>query len=364
MARPQPRVFSPEEQAKYQEASAKQTEKTRTPLTVDEEKYPMFEIPINDKKLIYVPNLYHMEYDDELEMDVPVLNWDRAAYHTIRQRGAFVTYRCPGTIDGIEGFDGTCPFCDTSSENWELYNILYEDAGRKKGIDINSAEAKEGLKDERSDLLKSMAVSTKFISLTFPVFEFEIANEKTFEPATDENGNLKGTLKWYTIKESTYIDKWKKVLDATFEAGERCAAGRYFLLDYTYQVKNGKPTKMQSALALQVVYKSMVFSKDADKTAFYQSQAEYIDGLAQEWTPALAMSTIYNNMVYEPAQLAPIADEVMVPVRDKLAMLQTAKSQNSLPDNTSGSGDANSPENIAKNFGGTAMNGNQGVEEE
>lgn len=362
MARPQPRVFNPEELKRFQEAAQKQTEKMRNPLTTDEEAYPMFEIPNNGKKLIYVPNLTHLEYDETIDAEVPVLNWDKGAYHTTRQRGSFVTYRCTSGIDGIEGFDGTCPFCETNSENWDLYNILYAEAARKKGIDIDSPDAVEGLKNERSELVKAMAVGGKFISLTFPIVVVD-CKEGTLNPLTDGNGDIIGTINWYSIRESTYNEKWKTVLD-TFPEGEQCAAGHWFVLDYTFEDKSGKNTKMRSAAKLKVISKTMT-GKDTEKNNWYAQQEARFDEYASGWTPELAMATIYNNQVYDVPTLQPIVDEIMRPTREKLLIYNSgASAQNAIPENTGAntSGDANSPENIAASFGGTQQS--QGVQEE
>ena len=232
MKRPEPKKFSNEEVQKFEEAASKQSQANRTPLTVDEKKYPMFEIPVCEKRLIYVPNLTHTELDEETGEEVTVLNWDKGAFHTVRSRGSFMKFRCNSGITGIEGFDGTCPLCETMSDNWDLYSHNNQELGKMKGVDINTEEGKEATKEDRRKLLQEMAVSGKQIELTFPIWNIELEKGK-LTPAKDADGSIKATLEWYTIKQDTWNGKWVPTFQ-TLPEGEQHAAGKFWLLDYTY----------------------------------------------------------------------------------------------------------------------------------
>lgn len=335
--RPTPVKLSQEDRARFNEASRRQTSSTKTPLTIDTEKYPMFDIPVNDKRLIYVPNLTY-SYTDEEGNEVTDMCMDKGAYHGVRYRGSFVRYRCTGEISGIEGFDGTCPFDSAVAECWELYNLMYADAAAKKGIDPNSEEAKDALEDDRKKLLKEFAVGGKEIFYTFPIFVVE-CQQGTLNPMTNPDGSIKGRLEWYAIREKTFIDKWETIFQG-FPDNATHPAGKWFILDYTYQSTSGKHTKMKSASNLSVVYKA--FGED------WKPIQQYIDQLAASWTPELAQDTIYYNMIYTPDALKPIVDEVMKPTRSKLQAYAAADNGNT---EVVGAIGQDSPEAIMQNFG-------------
>lgn len=353
MARPQPRVFKEEELQKFDEAAAKQSSKTRVPLTVDEERFPMFDIPVNGKKLVYVPNFTKTDIIDGVE--VKDIICDRGAYHGVRFRGSFQDYRCNSEITGIEGFDGTCPMCEAMAENWDWYNIQYADVARTKGLDINKDEDKDKLADDRKDLLKNMAISNKVIKLTFPLVVIEstetmVGNKPVLKPVLDENNQLKLRVEWYRISEDTYNDKWSAAVQA-LPTGEQHPGGKFFILDYTYTPKNGKPTKMQSASNLKVIYKDM--------GANYEPLKPELDKLAADFTPTQAKKTIYSNMIYDNAGLGEVTAEVMARTREMLALHSVAKSGNV---GIGVSESATSPEGIAQSFSATPSVGqNVGV---
>lgn len=358
MARPQPRVFNQDELKKFKEQSESQTSKTRNPLTTDENAYPMFDIPVNGKKVVYVPNFTEVSIDDETGDEYSHVRWDKGAYHNIRHRGSYARYRCTSGISGIEGFDGSCPFCDTSAENWDLYNLEYADACKAAGQDPDTDEGKEAMKDTRKNLISNMAVGGKIIYVTFPVVEIE-CKEGTVTPELDADGKFKGKLVWYTIAEDTYNQKWDSVFKV-FPEGKQNPAGRWLVLDYTYDAKNGKPTKMQSAGKLKVIVLPIIQEGQDEYNALVKEMEKKFDEMATDWTPQLAQTVIYNNQVYDVTQLAPIADEVMQSTRDKLQVYQSKSA--GLGIGTSVNSD-NSPESLAASFGGVPEGAGVGVDE-
>lgn len=338
--RPKPRKFSEEDMARFGEQSTKQTRENITPKTVDPEKFQMFEVPVQGKKLVYVPNFFD-EIEDEEDGGVKkVLRTDRGAYHATRYRSSFPKYRCTSGISGIEGFDGSCPLCNTSPDNWDLYNLLYKDVADSKGLDLDSKEAVEALAEDRKKLLSEMAVKGKNIELTFPVIDIEL-EPGTLNPVVDPKTNsLKGQVMWYHIAESTFEDKWMSAVQV-FDASEQTPAGKWFILDFTYDAKNNKPTKMQSARALKVIHKPM-----GDKIAPFE---EYFNQLAKEWTPSKARETIFANMPYDVESLQVLADEIMTSTRDKILIYKQAQGVSDVPSITTSN--TSSPESIAASFG-------------
>lgn len=359
MARPTPRKFTTEELKSFSEQSAKQTSKSRNPLTTDENKYPMFDIPVNDKVVVYVPNYTEITEDENGEPYVHV-RWDKGAFHNIRFRGSYARYRCTEGIAGIEGFDGSCPFCEVGAENWELYNIEYADACKKKGQDPDTEEGKKAMEAERKQLLSNMAVSGKQIYMTFPIVVVE-CKEGTTTPKFTDDGEFIGKLYWYTISESTYTNKWAKTFNV-YPEGKQHPAGRWLVLDYTYDAKNGKPTKMQSANNLSVnVLPIMQDDNEEWNNKVKEAQVRF-DEMAKDWDANLAREVIYNNQVYDVDSLTPIANEVMQPTRDKLQVYQSRGLTGGSPDDAPALEDSNSPESLAASFGGVPEGG-MGVDE-
>lgn len=339
MIRPKPKKFSEEEMKKFGEQSAKQSSENKTPQTTDPEKYPMFDLPVNGKKVVYVPN-YFEEVEDEENDGVKrkVLRMDRGAFHSAKYRNMYTKYRCSSGITGLEGFDGTCPMCDSMPENWQLYNFLYEDAATAKGIELDSKEAFEGLKEERRKFSGDMTIKNKNVELTFCIIDIEL-QPGTLNPVVDQKtGLIKGTPVWYHIAESTFDDKWMSPMQI-FDIYEQTPAGKWFILDYTYDVKGGKATKMKSASSLKVIHKPM--------GANFEAIEKYFDEMTESWTPALAREVIYANMPYDVASLQSLTDDIMVSTREKLMIYSQARSGNTAAIGTA----AGSPEAIAASFG-------------
>lgn len=88
--------------------------------------------------------------------------------------------------------------------------------------------------------------------------------------------------------------------------------GLWAILNFTYESKDGKHDKMQSAKNLQVGFKPM--SED------YVQWASYYDQLTEGWTPEKAIEVLVDNAVRDGAEMTEVADQLLKPVRDKLAM--------------------------------------------
>lgn len=333
LKRPKAKTISAEAMQNILTASAEQTGSTKQPKSYDPN-FPAWEVPVNTKVLIYVPN-HTMTLPD----GTPTLRMDKFAAHDCRGRNTYAKVRCTaGIVDEELGLDGSCPFCDAIAEVWELYNKEYADAAAVRGIDLNDAGASDMLKTERDELRKHRAVDQGRVNYTFPivVIECETKNgEATTQPKYDEAGRLIAKTYWYSIAESTYEEKWVKSLEAaTLDDGSTPTnpAGLWFILNYKV-AKNVEANKMNSAKALQVVPKPMGEN--------YKNVAEYFDKMTEEWTPAKAMETLVANALRDGTEQKEACDEIMKPTRDKLAMRElqagSVPAQGQLPVN----GDAN-----------------------
>jgi hypothetical protein len=172
--------------------------------------------------------------------------------------------------------------------------------------------------------IKKEAYSARVIDgtdrfLTFPivVIEAEDADVRKIVPNDDKTAP-KHQIMWYTIRESSFIEKWGAALEA-IEEDEKVLhpGGRMFILNFTYPAEGNEHTKMLSAKALKVMHRST------------KAIADYIplfDEEAKEWTPEKAMTTLYENMFYEKDELQKEVDRLLVSTRDSLNMFKKGDS--------------------------------------
>lgn len=316
--RPAPKKLSVEESATIIQASAAQTGVSTVVKSYDPN-YPVFEVPINQKLLVYIPN-HRVENPD----GTVGLRMDKFAAHPIIDGRSYGNVRCTsGVVIPSLHLDGSCPLCDSMGKCWDLYNKQYDDIAKSKGVDKDSPEAKELLKQDRIDLVKNMAIKQAEVWYTFPIIVIaceEKDGQLTVIPKTNEKGELVGTPMWYSIRENTYNEKWEAGFDAldTSELGEvpTSPAGLWAILNFTYTPKSGKHDKMGSAKSLKVSFKTM-----SDK---YIEWEKYFDKITESWTPEKAMETVVLDVLRDMEETQEVADSVMKPVNEKLAMYALA----------------------------------------
>lgn len=314
LKRPKKKELTAEQVASITEASASQTGKVSTPKSYDPN-YPVLDTPINQKYLIYVPNHLVTTPDGGVS-----LRMDKFSAHPIRDGRSFGNIRCTsGLIDESLGLDGSCPLCDASQEIWDLYHKEYEAIAKAKGISVDAPEAKEGLKEDRKKLAKEMIVKSPEVWYTFPVVLIECEEKDgklTTTPKLTADGQLVGKPFFYSIRERTYKEKWEKSFESIPTDDDVTPVhpgGRWVVLDYTYESKDGKYDKMQSANHLSLLWKPNYEEK-------YSAWAEYFDKMTEDWTPEVAMNTVVLDILRDMDEMNEVTDTVMKPVRDKLAI--------------------------------------------
>lgn len=324
LKKPKAKQLSAEEVAVINSASAQQTGKAQTQKTFDPD-FPVFDVPINQKLLVYVPNHTTMLPDGSIG-----LRQDKFAAHPIIDGRSYGNVRCSqGLIVNSLGLDGTCPLCNASSEIWDLYHKEYEAIAKAKGIQIDAPEAKEGLKEDRKNLAQSMVIKSAEVWLTFPIVVIECEEKDgqlTTTPKRNAEGQIVGKPYFYSIREKTYIDKWAPAFD-TVESDDGVPThpgGRWVILNFTYTPSSGNHTKMGSANNLKVAFKNM--------SADYKVWEEYFDKVTEEWTPAKAQEVVVLDVIRDMEEMQEVADQLLKPVRDKLAIY-----------NLSGSGSGSAP---------------------
>lgn len=311
LKKPKPKKLSAEEIATITESSSHQTGRVQTQKTFDPD-YPVFDIPVNQKLLVYVPNHTLMQPDGSIN-----LRWDKFAAHPIIDGRTYGNVRCTQGIrvDSL-GLDGSCPLCDAGSEIWDLYHKEYEAISKAKGIPTDSPEAKEGLKEDRRKLAQDMVIKQAEVWLTFPIVVIECEEKDgqlTTIPKKTADGQIVGKPCFYSIREKTYNDKWVPAFE-TVDGDEvpTHPGGRWVILNFTYTPQSGQHTKMGSANALKIGFKNM--GED------YKSWETHFDNMTADWTPEKAQEVVVLDVIRDMEETQEIADQLLKPVRDKLAI--------------------------------------------
>ena len=331
--RPKSKTFSPEMQAAIFEASAKQTGKSVTPKSYDPVNFPVFDTPVNQKLLVYVPNHTVAMPDGSVAMRM-----DKFAAHSCIDGRQFATVRCTsGIVNEDFGLDGTCPLCSCKDDVWELYKLEYADIAKAKGIATDSPEAKTLLKQDRKDLLDKMAVNTPEVWMVFPIVVIDCIEKDgklTLSPKMTDDGQLSGKAMWYAIREKTYKEKWEAAFDGVADvSGEvpTSPAGLWAILNFTYQSDDGKFDKMNSARNLKVTYKAM---------PGYEQWAAYFDKMTEEWTPLKSSETVIAAAFRDMDEMNEVADSIMADTRAKLSLYAMRQAGAVAPTQTTAPGSA------------------------
>lgn len=335
LKRPKAKTLTAEEISTISTASAQQTGRAQVQKSYDPD-YPVFEIPVNQKLLVYVPNHVVVQPDGS-----ETLRWDKFAAHPIIDGRTFGNVRCSqGVVLDSLGLDGSCPLCNASGEVWDLYHKEYEAIAKSKGMSVDAPEAKEALKDDRINLAKSMTIQSAEVWYTFPIVVIECEEKDgvlTTTPKKTADGQIVGKPYFYSIRERTYKDKWESAFDTVDSDGDTGAithpGGRWLILNFTYQSPSGQHTKMGSANALKVLFKNMGSSYDA--------WAKHFDQMTADWDVAKAQEVVVLDVIRDMEEMNEVADTLLKPVRQKLDLYNLSNTGGSTPATPAGAiGDA------------------------
>lgn len=339
--RPAPKQLSAETSQKIAQAGASWTGGSSRPKSYDPN-YPVFEVPINQRVLVYIPN--HTVVSEDGSVD---LRADRFPAHPCMEGRSYLNIRCLNGFvndDPQLNWDGTCPICSGLGEVWELYNKQYKDIAASRGMSPEAPEAQDALKSERIELLTNRVIKEPEEWLTFPIVVIECQEKdgvKTATPKLTQDNKLIGTPMWYSIRKRTFQEKWEAGYDSIEGEIPSSPAGLWAVLNFTYTPKSGKCDKMGSAKALKVTFKEM---------AGYGEWATYFDKLTEDWTPAKAQEVLELDAIRSMEETQEVADALLKPVREKLALysLGAQAGATAIPQNT------NANQALA-NFGATEV---------
>lgn len=300
-----PKVFTQEQLAAVKVESATQTTDNVTPKSTDPVNFPVFDIPVNAKVLVYVPK--HTVMDEEGNED---LRMDKPLIHMVMDGKRFKKMRCVRGLSEAAGYSGTCPICEGEGEPWDLANEEIKDQCRARGLDPNASDD-EAVKTIKRDCYSKRVIKQADRYYTFPIVVIE-TDPNNFKRVImdEETGMPKHKAMWYTISASSYEKKWKKALEG-MEDEPNHPGGECFILNYTYESKSGEYNKRDSARELQVVPK-----KISGMSEFYAQ----CDKETEEWDAVKAFSTVYDNMYYAEEDLEKEVARLLTPTREKLAL--------------------------------------------
>lgn len=303
MKKLKPKVLSNEARERVMTQAGAQEESRSIPKSLDPKHFPVFEIPVDAKALIYVPNHVVMNSEGvaELRMDKPLI-------HSVQDGKRFMKYRCIYSITD-EGYSGECPLCDATDDCFTLANHKIAEQCSIQGLDAEDKENK-AVKSVRSTNFGAMVIKQPKRYYIFPIVVFETLNDDGKNMVKDENGAYKFRIYWYEISQAMYDKVWKKTLDG-MEDEPSHPGGHCFLLNYT-----GNKDKMTAALNFSVAARNI---KGLEKVT------SQLDKLTEGWTPAKCSETVLSAVFYEEADLQEVADEVMEPTRNMISVYEASK---------------------------------------
>jgi len=303
-----PKVFTAEQLNAIKVEAVQQSVDVVVQKSTDPVNFPVFEIPVNAKVFIYVPN--HIIVDEagneELVMDKPLI-------HTVINGKRYQKIRCIRGLSEESGYSGECPLCNGDSEPWSLANEQIKEQCKMRGLDPNDG-SNESVKNIKREYYSKRVIKSPEQSYTFPIVVIETDPTDIKKILVDENGNPKHKAYWYTISKGAYEKKWLKALEG-MEDEPNHPGGNFFILNYTYESKSGEYNKRDSARELQVVPK-----RSKNLIPFM----EQYDEETREWGIAKAIETIYDNMFYEEEDIAEETNKILAGTREKLAIYESA----------------------------------------
>lgn len=308
-----PVSFTAEQSEQIQEQLGVQELAKAAPKSRDPINFPVFEIPVNKKVLIYVPN--HVTQSPE---GVDCLRMDKPLIHAVTVGKRYLNYRCiTGIVNEAHGFDGECPLCNAVSEPWDLANAIIADKCATLGLNPEDTDNKD-VKNIRSNAFSDRVLKDAMRYYTFPIVVIDTVNDDGKTPVMGENNQISYKVMWYSISEQQYEEKWVKSFES-MESEPTHPGGNFFMLNYCYTPKSGEPNKRDSAKALVVLPKSVKNSENLRKA---------LDKATEEWTPAKAQETVINNNIYSPADLEAVTDECLEGTRNLLSLYAAKELQN------------------------------------
>lgn len=305
-----PKAFTAEQLNAIKTEAVNQTVETVIHKSADPENYPVFEIPVNAKVLVYVPNhtvIGEGGYE-ELVMDKPLI-------HTVINGKRYQKIRCIRGLSSATGYSGDCPLCEGEAEPWSLANEQIKEQCKIRGLDPTDS-TNEAVRTVKREYYSKRVIKSPEQVYTFPIVVIETDPNDIKKIIQDENNIPCHKAYWYSISKSAYDKKWAKTLEG-MEDEPNHPGGHFFILNYTYESRSGEYNKRDSARELQVIAKRIKGSEEI---------AQLFDKETENWGVTKAIETVYDNMYFEEADIQVETDKILAPTREKLAIYESAVS--------------------------------------
>lgn len=302
-----PMTFSEEENQELEKQLGLQDESREIPKSMDPKNFPVFDIPVNKKVFIYVPNhTVQVDSVDQLRMDEPLI-------HSVTMGRQYLSIRC---TDGVTlgGHDGGCAICDVCQDPWDLAAFQIEEKCKLQNLNPDDKENKT-VQSIRSAAFSDRKVKDAVRYYTFPIVVFDTVNDDGKTLKKDEDGNYIYTIMWYSISKQQYAKTWEKTLEGT-EDELTHPGGNFFMLNYTYDTKGKDANKRDSANNLVVALRKI---KNSEKLR------HFLDEQTEGWTPQKARETVIKNMFYTKEDMEQIASEAIESTVSLLEIYKAAK---------------------------------------
>lgn len=313
---------------------------TQGPVSTLDAAFPLFETPVNEDRLVYIPTVNTVATETGTEMKMLV-----GHIHTCNEGRAYPKIRCiNGLVDEAYGLDGTCPLCEAIQREKQLRNIRFDHECKAEGIDPQNdptGKAKEIYKK----LCNEMPVGEPVETVAFPVVEIE-TEPGGLQPKKD--GKLQA--KWVVMTR----DKYDKVINGALSAmiaKPTSPAGMFWAFQFTYKAEDGKHNKRDSGKNAR--YSPIV---DANSVQLLDAYKAACEEAAKEFTIEKAFTTIVQFIPQSVKDTQADADRIMKQTDLALAMYNQSNAATQMPQ----IGTAASVQNALANFG-VAENGDMGV---
>lgn len=311
--RPEPIKLSGVASQTVQNQLGVQTTSRVAPKSTDPN-FPVFEVPLNKRVLVYVPN--HVVDDENGE---PTLRMDKPLIHAVQDGKRFLYFRCVNGLDvkDEEGniiYDGTCPLCEGTSIPWDLANLKIKQKCASLGLDPDDKN-NDSVKSVRSAEFSARVLKESNRYFTFPIVVIETEGDDGKTVKKDENGKPVFHPMWYHISESLYTQKWLPTLEG-LEDEPTHPGGHFFVLNFIYDTKGKEPNKRDAARNVNVISRTM---KQSEKLR------SYLDKVTEKWTPEKAQEVVITNQLFSMKDLQDIADKILEGPKDMIALLEAAE---------------------------------------
>lgn len=317
---------------------------TTGPVSTLDPAFPLFETPVNEDRLVYIPTV-----NTEMTENGAIMKTLTGHVHTCMEGRAYPKIRCiNGLVDEAYGLDGTCPLCEAILREKQLRNLKFEAECRAEGIDPqNDATGKS--KEIYKKLCQEMPIGDPTETIAFPIVEIE-TEKGSLTPKKD--GKL--TPKWVVMTKEKY-DKVIMGALSTMLAKPSSPAGMFWAFQFTYKAEDGKHNKRDSGKNAR--YAPITDPGSVQILEVFKAPCEEA---AKEFTIEKAFTTIVQFIPQSVKDTQADADRIMKQTDLALAMFNQSNANANAGGGVQAIGSAASVQNALQNFG-VAPSGDIGV---